>query len=414
MKSRILTPSIVLAVVALAAAGTLPALAATDTGERVTFYRDVLPILQANCQTCHRPFGLNLGGMVAPMSFLDYQEVRPWARSIARQVESRTMPPWHASDAQSGTFENERRLNDAEIATVVKWAKTGAVAGDPGDAPPAIEWPQREWAFEPDLVVEMPEPFLVKDDVEDLYMDFPVTITEEMLPEPRWIRMSQAKGGSPVVHHIIARPIGGMAPGADYTMYPDGFGALLKPGDTVVFNMHYHKEPGPGTAVWDRSKVAVKFHDQPVTHPITTRPVGNGGFEIPPGHPDWKVGAAQVFDEDTTIIALLPHMHLRGSYAKYTAFYPDGSTEVLLEVPKYDFNWQTRYQYEVLKQIPAGTRIEFIAHYDNSAANPSNPDPSEAVRFGEPTTAEMMLGWMTYAPTRPQGKATEIPSGGGE
>jgi len=411
MKRGVLTPSILLFALSLAA-GALPALGG-DTGERVTFYRDVLPILQQNCQSCHRPFGLNLGGMVAPMAFLEYRDVRPWARSIARQVEARNMPPWHASDAQSGLFDNERRLSESEIATLVAWAGTGAVAGDLADAPPAIEWPQSEWAFEPDLVVEMPEPFLVEDDVEDLYMDFPVTITEEMLPAPRWIRMSQAKGGSPVVHHIIARPIGGMAPGADYTIYPDGFGALLEPGDTVVFNMHYHKEAGPGTAVWDRSKVAVKFHDQPVTHPITTRPVGNGTFEIPPGHADWRVGAAQVFDEDITIVALLPHMHLRGKDAKYTAFYPDGSSEVLLEVPKYDFNWQTRYQYRVLKQIPAGTRIEFVAHYDNSAANPANPDPGEAVRYGEPTTAEMMLGWMTYAPTRPVAVDLEVPSGGG-
>lgn len=381
------------------------------SGEGVVFFRDVLPILQENCQACHRPLGLNMGGMVAPMALTTYEEVRPWAKGIARQVEGKNMPPWHASPAFQGVFSNERTLSDEEISTLVRWAKTGARRGNPADAPEPIDWPQGEWGLgEPDLVVEMPEPYFVEDDVEDLYIDFTTTITDEMLSEPRYIAASEAKPGSQAVHHIIARPIGGLAPGVGYNRYPDGYGPLLVPGTKVTFQMHYHKEPGPGTGVWDQSKIAVKFHTKPVDHPVRTFPVGNMQFEIPPGHANWRVGANYEFTEDMSILSLLPHMHLRGKDAKYVAFYPDGTSEVLLDVPRYDFNWQTSYRFKELKRIPAGTRIEFTAHYDNSDGNLSNPDPDEAVRFGQPTTAEMMLGWMTVAPVEPQ--PVELPSGG--
>ena len=401
--------------VLLAAVLSTPMALAGDLADNLTFYRDVLPIMQENCQACHRPFGLNLGGMVAPMALTDYADVRPWAKAIARVVSAREMPPWHATAEFNGVFSTERTLTDEEIATLVHWARSGAARGNPADGPAPIAWGNAEWRLgEPDLIVSIPEPYFVEDDVEDQYISFTATITREMLPEPRYIRASEARGGSAAVHHIIARPLGGMAPGGGHKEYPEGYGALLTPGTEVRFNMHYHKEPGAGTGGWDQSKVAVWFHDpaKPVYHEVTSRAVGNRTFEVPPGHPNWKVGASMIFAEDTTILALVPHMHLRGKDAKYIAFYPDGSQEVLLEVPNYDFNWQTRYAFVEPKQVPAGTRIQFEAHFDNSVDNESNPNPSVPVRFGGPTTAEMMLGFMASAPTKPSLPVTGATAGG--
>ena len=382
-------------------------------GESPTFYKDVLPIVQENCQSCHRSEGINMGGMVAPMAFVDYAGTRPWAKSIARVVADRVMPPWHATAEFNGVFRNERTLTEDEIATLVEWVRTGAAEGDQADAPEPIVWANAEWRLgEPDLIVSLPEPFWVADEVEDQYQNIPVTITNEMLPVPRYIRASEARGGSKVVHHIVARPIGGMAPGGGHQEFIEGYGTLLEPGTVVNFNMHYHKEPGEGTGTWDQSRVALWFHTTPVYHPVRSTAIGNWTFEVPPGEADWRVGASMILDEDTTLLSMTPHMHLRGSAGKYTAFYPDGTVEVLLDVPAYDFNWQTAYTYAEPKLLPAGTRLQYEAHFDNSDTNLANPDSSQAVRYGGPTTSEMMLGFMRIAPTKPI-LPTEVPSAGG-
>ena len=375
---------------------------ADAVAEKPTFYKDVLPVLQDNCQVCHRPNGANLGGMVAPMAFTDYRETRPWARSIARQVEAKLMPPWHADKQHHGTFVNERTLGDNEIQTLVNWAKTGAPAGDKADAPEPREWPvSGGWTIgEPDLVIDFGEKYFVEDDVEDQYITFQTTITEEMLPEPRYLKAVEFRPGSPVVHHIIARPLGGIAPGNDATVYDDGFGTLLKPGTTVSWQMHYHKEPGPGTGVYDLSSAALKFYPEGYKpdHIILSEPLAKGDFEIPAGDPNYSAVTTATFDRDSLLLGYTPHMHLRGKSARYIARYPDGTEEVLLDVPKYDFNWQTHYKYPAGgKLIPAGTEIELTMAWDNSADNPANPDPTETVRFGRPTTAEMMFGFVSYA-----------------
>ena len=381
----------------------------------VTFTKDVLPILQENCQTCHRPAGINLSGMIAPMALMEYKDVRPWAKSIAQAVEGRTMPPWHATPETSHRFSNSRLLSGNEIATLVKWAKTGARMGNPGDAPPAREFPNDDgWAIgKPDLIIEFDEPYFVGDDVKDHYENIRVTLTEEMLPEERWIKALEFKPGSQVVHHIIAygmspemgegRPergmLGGMAPGTDPARYPEGYGLLLKPGTTVVFAMHYHKEAGPGTGEFDSSQMGLKFHDGPVKHKLRVDSISYGRFEIPPHHGNWEVGMARTFKTDTTVIDLMPHMHIRGKAAKYVAFYPDGTEEVLLDVPVYDFNWQTSYEFKEPKLLPAGTRVEVQMWFDNSAdrAAFTEINPSRTIRFGGPTTDEMDLGWITYS-----------------
>ena len=390
--------------------------------QRVTYTKDVLPILQENCQTCHRPAAAGLAGMIAPMSLMTYREVRPWAKSMANMVRTREMPPWHATGEFKGVFENERTLSDDEIATIVKWAATGAVQGRVEDAPAPLVFEYTDgWSIGlPDLVVPFTEPFFVADNVQDQYATIRVTLTEEQLPEDKWIQAMEYKPGSEAVHHIIgsAYPpgertaqdrglLGGIAPGTDPDVLPVGYGKLLRKGSTINFAMHYHKESGPGTGVWDRTAIAFKFHDQPVTHNVRWDAIGNRNFEIPPGHAKWQVGAARTFRQDTTILAFLPHMHLRGEAASYVAFYPDGTEEVLLDVPVYDFNWQTNYFYKEPKEIPAGTRIEVSMWFNNSPerGDLANIDSRRAVRNGGPTTDEMMLGWIDYTETKPMAAA---------
>ncbi len=367
-----------------------------------TYYGEIQTILEQECQVCHRPNGANLGGMVAPMAFTSYQETRPWARSIARQVESGLMPPWHADPQHAGVFVNERSLTEEQKAALIAWAKGGAPMGSAADAPPAKVWQASDgWTIgEPDLVMDMGEDYFVEDDVQDQYINFETVITEEMLPEPRWIKAVEFRPGGPVVHHIIARPFGGIAPGNDPTVHDDGFGTLVKPGTTIRWQMHYHKEPGPGTGVWDRSSVALRFYPkgyQP-DHVMQSRSMGKFDFEIPPGEPNHVARTTTKFDRDVLLLGYTPHMHLRGKSARYVATYPDGTQETLLDVPRYDFNWQTHYKYPVGgKRIPAGTEIELTMAWDNSADNPSNPDPSATVVYGGPTTSEMMFGFVAYA-----------------
>jgi mono/diheme cytochrome c family protein len=397
--------------------GFLVAASAATGAEAPTFERDVLPILQENCQSCHRPSGANMSGMIAPMSFMSYQEVRPWSKAIAKAVANREMPPWHASAASHGVFKNERTLTDAEVATVTDWAKTGAKRGNPADAPPPRDFENLGWHLagelgEPDLVLKMPEPYWVADDVQDVQPRIEIPITDEQVPELKWVRAIEYRPGSEVVHHIVgfvSKPgeegdldrrsnFGQIASGTDPQAYAEGYGLPLYPGSTVGLSMHYHKEAGPGTGVWDQSEIAVWFHDKPVVHPLESSTISHGGFEIPPKHASWSVIGGRTWDEPFRILELLPHTHLRGAAMKYVAYYPDGSSEVLLDVPKYDYNWQTAYEYAEYKDMPGGTRIEFEIVYDNSPemAEERNFNSNRAVRFGGPTTDEMDLGWLTW------------------
>ena len=370
-----------------------------------TYYGEVQSILEQECQVCHRPNGANLGGMVAPMAFTDYSQTRPWARSIARQVESGVMPPWHADPRHNGVFVNERSLTEEQKATLIAWARGGAPPGDPGEAPPVKAWEATDgWTIgEPDLILDIGEDFFVEDDVRDRNVNFETVITKEMLPEPRWIKAVEFRPGGPV-HHLLAPPLGFILPGNDPLVHADGFGTLLEPGMTIVWDMHYHKEPGPGTGVWDRTSAAIVFYPKGYRpdHAIWNAAMGNFDFEIPPGDPDYAATTWVKFDRDAILLGFTPHMHLRGKSARYVAKYPDGTEEVLLDVPRYDFNWQTQYKYPPGgKKIPGGTEIELTMAWDNSAANPANPDPTKTVIYGQPTTSEMMYGVLSYTDAEP-------------
>ena len=306
----------------------------------------------------------------------------------------------------------------------------------------------------PDLVVSMPQPFWVKDDVRDLNISFSTHLTEAQLPEDVWVRGMEFKVGGTHVHHMCASytapqdqdaseentgdenvpaqhtseqhasaehatqhgtedhapsgefggsSLGCIALGAEPTLLPEGYGYRLPKGSTISFSMHYHKEPGPGSGSWDQSLMGLVFNKEPVTHRVRYDTIGSLEFEVPPGVDRWRVGAAITFEGEATLLALWPHAHLRAVGARYVAVYPDGSQELLLDVPEYDQEWQSTYRYIEPKTLPAGTRLEVSIWYDNTPdrAEERGFDSQQATRFGLRTTDEMMLGFMSFAHTEP-------------
>jgi hypothetical protein len=242
------------------------------------------------------------------------------------------------------------------------------------------------------------------DETEDEYQYFEQTIGPDALPEDRWIKAVEFRPTGSFVHHIIARPIGGIAPGYQPRVYPDGHSVELETGTKITWQMHYHKEPGPGTRVCDTAtEVAIRFY-QPGE--IVTRIVGGEGLavrelRIPPGEANYASTSEHVFEKDSYITGFNPHMHLRGKAAKFVATFADGREQVLLDVPEYDFNWQHTYTYREPVFAPAGTKVHMTLWWDNSAANPANPDPTAEVTWGQPTTAEMGLGFMKFIEAEP-------------
>lgn len=411
---------------------------AASTGSTpVTFYKDVLPVLQKNCQSCHRP------GEAAPMSFLTYESTRPWAKAIKAAVSTTKMPPWFA-DPHYGKFANDRRMNEAEVAVLRNWADAGSPAGDPKQGPAPLAFADG-WAIgKPDMVFEMPTAFEVpaSGTIDYQYIAIPTNFKEDT-----WIQIAEARPDDRThVHHILAfirepgtgymkdLPIGipmtakqmyetarknaealppaerqklrqrgnasfadllaGYAPGTPPTTLRPGQAKLVKAGSDLVLQMHYTADGKPGK---DKSRIGIIISKAPVAERVVSLASGNSNFEIPPGDPDYRIDSSFTLGAEAKLVSLLPHMHLRGKSFEYTAIYPTGEKEKLLSVPKYDFNWQLWYELAEPKVLPAGTRIDCIAHYDNSPNNPANPDPKAKVRNGEQSWDEMMLGFFDVA-----------------
>jgi hypothetical protein len=376
----------------------------TATHAAPTFYADVLPILQQNCQSCHREAGTDMGGMIAPWPLVTYEDAQPRARRMASAVQAGRMPPWSAAAWHRGTFENERVLEEEEKATIVAWAEQGAPAGNPADAPPTPAFltaamnRTSEWTLgEPDLILQFDEEYCLNDDLRDIYVDIPLHLSKEQLPEDRWIKSVEYRNG-PAVHHIVGG-VGGLVPGSAPRVYEDGYGRLLEAGPRDInFNMHYNKVPGPGTAVCSNVNVGITFKEPgEVIRHVTG---GDGLFirpiMIPAGAPSYSASREYVFEEDVELLSFMPHMHLRGKAAQYEITYPDGRHETLLHVPNYIFNWQHTYQFAEPPFVPAGSVLRFTLWWDNSENNPNNPDPSVDVTWGRPTHAEMSQGYMSF------------------
>ncbi len=397
--SRLLLPIILLAGPAIAAPSTAPSTAPSAPSTNVdvpTWSSDVAPLLHAKCTQCHAP------NQSAPMSLRTYAEARPWAKSIARNVEARTMPPWHESGGNR-SFLNDRSLTDAQVNTIVSWAKSGAPAGDLDTAPEPPPVPTGEWRLgEPDLIVTFEE-VEIPADGPDQFRDL---VARVALKEDKWITAVEILPGDPaVVHHVITYKmkgfdfdptqgwIGGWAAGLDPMTFPEGTGRLFPRGSNLIADMHYHPS---GTATKDSTRIGLHFLDKEPAKELTNIWVMNDTFKIPAGAENHEVRVSKKFWQAGKIMSFTPHMHYRGKDFTYTAKYPDGTEEVLFAVDKYDFNWQTAYELKEPISIPAGTVVECVAHYNNSASNAANPDPTIDVTFGDESYDEMMIGFLDF------------------
>ena len=387
-----------------------------------TFYKDVLPIFEDHCQSCHRP------REVAPMPLVTYEQTKPWAHAIAHAVEARMMPPWFADPAY-GHFANDPSLTEQQITTIAAWAAAGAPAGQARDAPPMKRWSEGWNIAQPDLVVKMPNPVPIPAQGE---VEYTYEIVPTHLAEDHWVQMSEFRPGSPAhVHHAVVyirppesewlrhAPIGEpftastlkdpldqrqahettsdlllvYAPGSSPDQWPDGMAKFMPAGSDLVFQMHYTTN---GTASLDQTTIGLVFPKRPPTQRVITLQLNNHALIIPPGADDFRVEVQGTLPNDATLLSLFPHMHLRGKRFEYDIIREDGSPEVLLRV-NYHFHWQLSYRLAEPRLLKAGTKLRAIAWYDNSKNNPHNPDPSKTVTWGDQTSDEMMVGFFDVA-----------------
>ncbi len=394
----------------------------------VTFAKDIAPIFQEKCQECHRP------GSMAPMSLLTYEETRPWAKAIKQKVVTRAMPPWHL-DKTVGIqkFANDFSLSDDQIATISRWVDAGAPMGDPKDMPAARSFPDfKEWQLaktlgQPDLVIDS-EPYTMPAHGQDVwwkpYANVPIT-------EPRWVRAVEIRPTTPqarrVVHHSIARlqqdepdlrsslltaadannsgpgMLMEWALGKSYDMYPSGTGKLLLPGSRIWWELHLH---AVGEELTAQTQLAIYFYpkgqepkDRTYLLSFTAGSYVGGEHEqtldIPPNTVTETQGF-HVLRHAAKLENFQPHMHLRGKAMAMEAILPDGSTQMLSYVDRFNFNWMTNYIYadDAAPVLPAGTVIHVTAWHDNTVNNPNNPDPTQWVGWGERTVDEMAHAWV--------------------
>jgi len=422
----------------IAMAGALLALpgVALAQSKQVTFSKDVAPIMQAKCQSCHEP------GSIGPMSLITYQDVRPWARAIRERVSSRQMPPWHI-DRSVGVqkFQNDLSLSDEQLETIVSWVDQGAPQGNPADMPPprpvvtTLYWQgERDGYGPPDLVVKSPEYTMPALSQDQWWRPAPVDIPG--LAEPRWVRMVEIRPsniqGRKILHHSIAHLILDNDPdavdrgtasgrrdrqddpqalinarpnlmewaiGKGYDRYREGTGKLILPTEKIQWDQHVHAvgEPvkaGSELGIWLYPKGQEPKHRSYLIG-FTGLKNGSAGLDIPPNSISHTEGFT-VLKENTIITNFQPHFHLRGKAMQVEAIMPTGETQVISYVDNFNFNWMTNYIYaeDAAPVFPKGTIIHVTAFYDNTKANKNNPDPDQWVGYGDRTVDEMAHAWM--------------------
>jgi hypothetical protein len=377
-----------------------------------TFHKDVQPILQKHCVSCHRP------GEIGPMALRTYQEVRPWAAAIQQAVKLEKMPPWGASPAH-GRFSNDPTLTATEKETINNWIAAKTPEGDPKDAPKPRVFVDGWNIKTPELVFEMPAAFDIpaSGTVDYTYIVLPTNFTED-----RWIQSAEVRPGDRArVHHVIvyvrepgspylrdAKPgvpyvptkgsgggtgeyLVGFTPGKPAMELEPGKAKLIKAGSDLVFQMHYTTN---GKAGSDRTKVGFNFAKSAPKERVMTVSAVNGTFAIPAGAADHPVDSKLEFTGPAHLVTMWPHMHVRGKSMRFELVDKGGQRQTLLDVPKYDFNWQMRYVPEEPLKLDAGSVIQCFAKFDNSPNNKHNPDPTKVVRWGDQSWEEMMIGFM--------------------
>ena len=383
----------------------------------VTYSEHIASILQKNCQTCHRQ------GEVAPFTLANYDDAKVWATEIAEYTQARLMPPWKPAPGY-GHFKSERLLTDTEIEMIAHWVVAGAPPGDLNAVPPAPAF-HEGWALgEPDWIGEMPVEYEIGPEGEDEYRQFiiPTNFETDMYVQA----VDVQPGNRKTVHHVIpyldvngeARKLdaldpkpgyvtegtgpgfdtvgslGGWAPGVTPSVLPDGVGFLLPKGADIVMQVHYYRT---GNVEYDRSRLGLYFSKTPNTAKLRIGDATNSKFVIPPGDAWHEVLASQNIKQDVYLLAAMPHMHLLGRDMRLTATTTEGEAHDLIWIQDWDFNWQDIYHYEEPLFLPAGSRVDLVAHFDNSVENPANPnDPPVPVGWGEKTTDEMCIGFFYY------------------
>jgi len=390
---------------------------AASSTAKVTYHRDVAPILQERCQSCHRP------GQVAPFSLLSYKDAKSWASEIKTFTQTHQMPPWKAEPGH-GDFVDVRRMPDAEIATLAAWADSGAPEGDRKHAPAPKQWADDWMLGKPDLVLKTSEAFNVEATGKDVFRCFvlPTNLTEDK----NVVAVEVRPGNARVVHHVInfidtsgkgrqldqndpapgystgpggigilpAGALGGWAPGNFPRFLPAGVGMPLPKGSDVVIQVHYHKTGKPET---DQTSIGLYFAKEPVQKRLRTWPLTTLAIKIPPDVARHEIKVRHTVPFDVTALTITPHMHLLGKEMKVTATLPDGTVKNMVWIKDWDYRWQDTYRFKEPVALPKGTHLDLVAYYDNTKNNPLNPhNPPKQVGFGEETTDEMAFAFIEY------------------
>ena len=377
----------------------------------VTYHREVARVVQNHCQNCHRP------GEAAPFALDTYKQAKSWSAMIREVVSEGVMPPWHA-DAKPGHFVNDRRLSAADKQALLDWIDADCPEGDAADHP-APKAQVNGWRLgrEPDLIVSMKKPVTVPAQfmMGAVGMPYQYIPGDAEFPEDTWVTGVEVRADyRQAIHHIIVYTIpkgaklrelarddgfsrhmlAAYVPGDDATLYPAGLAKKIPAGASLLFEVHYTPNGKSGV---DVSRVGLLTSKTPPRREVKSFAAAYPRLNIPAGEANYTATAKPfVFDEDVTLYAMTPHMHLRGKAFRYELVLPTGERETLLNVPHYDFNWQTAYELKAPRKLPKGSKIVCTAWYDNSTGNPANPDPTKTVKWGQQTYEEMMLGFFEY------------------
>jgi hypothetical protein len=368
-----------------------------------TFHADVAPILRHRCEACHQP------GEIGPMPLVTYAQVRPWAKAIREAVLWRRMPPWFA-DPHTGPFANDPSLSDSEIALIRDWVDAGAPEGQPAAAAPLPQTPR----IQADLELRMQRPFRI---AAKAVVDYQYFVLPHTFAEDQWVRAAEIRPSErSVVHHavlyvrekdskwlrdgatsprdITSDILAIYTPGAPVMRCPDGMAKKIPAGADLVLQLHYTSRNTPAS---DQTTVRLEYAAAPPTSRVLTLQMSQYDLRIPPGARNYRATVAGTLPRDALLLSMFPHMHLRGSGFEYQVLGTRGRVETLLRVSKYDFNWQLTYTLKTPLPLKAGTQLLWTGYFDNSAANPRNPDPTKEVAWGDQSWEEMLVGFFDVA-----------------